>query len=68
MVGDTRLRRAIWRKRRALKRETHLTKTKESAETEKAPKQTQSKHFNESSIAKQENPEKVLTSFFLDLY
>ena len=35
---------------------------------EKAPKKTQSKHFNWSSIAKQENPESVLTNFFQDLY
>ena len=48
---------AIWRKRRALKREKHLTKIKESAEMVKAPKKTQSKHFNWSSIAKHENPE-----------
>ena len=34
----------------------------------KAPKKTQSKHFNLSSIAKQENPETVLTDFFQDLY
>ena len=60
--------RAIWRKRRALKREKHLTKIKESAETGKAPKKTQNKHFNWSSIAKQENPETVLTNFFQDLY
>ena len=46
--------RAIWRKRRALKREKHLTKIKESAEMEKAPKKTQSKHFNWSSMAKHE--------------
>ena len=58
-MGDTRLRRAIWRTRRALKRERHLTRTKDSAETEKAHMQTQSKHFNWSSIAKQENPKKV---------
>ena len=49
--------RAIWRNRRALKREKHLTKNKERAETGKAPKKTQSKHFNWSSIEKQENPE-----------
>ena len=60
--------RAIWRKRRALKREKHLTKIKESAEIGKAPKKTQSKHFNWSSIAKHENPESVLTNFFQDLY
>ena len=40
--------------RRALKREKHLTKIKESAEMVKAPKKTQSKHFNWSSIAKHE--------------
>ena len=34
----------------------------------KASKKTRSKHFNWSSIAKQENPETVLTSFFQDLY
>ena len=34
----------------------------------KAPKKTQSKHFNWSSIAKHENPESVLTNFFQDLY
>ena len=44
-----RLCRAIWRTRRALKREKHLTKIKESA-----PKKTQRKHFDWSSIAKQE--------------
>ena len=59
--------RAIRRKRRALKREKLLTKVRESAETVKAPKKTQSKHFNCSSIAKRENPETVLTSFFQDL-
>ena len=32
--------RAIWRKKRALKREKHLTKIKESAETGKAPRHT----------------------------
>ena len=42
---------AIWRKRRALKREKHLEKIKESAEMGKAPKKTQSKHFNWNSIA-----------------
>ena len=47
--------------------EIHLNKIKESTETEKAPKKTQSKHFNWSSIAKQENPENVLTDFFQDL-
>ena len=51
-----------------MKREKHLIKIKESAETWKAPKKTQSKHFNWSSIAKQENPETVLTNFFQDLY
>ena len=40
-----------------LKRENYLTKIKETAETEKAPKKTESMHFNWSSIAKQENPE-----------
>ena len=35
--------RAIWRKRRALKREKHLDKIKESAEIGRAPKKTQSK-------------------------
>ena len=45
-------------KRRALKREKHLTKI---------TKKTQSKHFNSSSIAKQKNPETVLTSLFQDL-
>ena len=43
--------RAIWRKRRALKREKHLNKIKESAEMAKAPKKTQSKHFNWSSLS-----------------
>ena len=60
--------RAIWRKRRTLTGEKHLNKIKESAETDKAPKKTQSKHFNWSSIAKQENPETVLAIFFQDLY
>ena len=46
--------REIWRKRRALKREKHLDKIKESAEMERAPKKTQSKHFNWKSIAKDE--------------
>ena len=41
---------------------------KESAEVEKAPKKTQGKQFNWSSIAKQENPESVLSNFFQDLY
>ena len=53
--------REIWRKRRALKREKHLDKIKESAEMGKALKKSQSKHFNWSSIAKDENPESVLT-------
>ena len=60
--------REIWRKRTALKRERHLDKIKESAEMGKAPKKTQSKHFNWSSIAKDENPESVLTKFFQYLY
>ena len=34
----------------------------------KAPKETQSKHFNWKSIAKDENPESVLTKYFRDLY
>ena len=34
----------------------------------KAPKKTQSKHFNWSSIAKHENPESVLTNFFQEPY
>ena len=34
----------------------------------KAPEKTQSKHFNWSSIAKQEKPETVLTNFFQDVY
>ena len=59
--------RAIWRKRRALKLQKHLNKIKESAEMEKAPKKTQSKHFNWSSIAKHEGPESVLTNFFQEL-
>ena len=59
--------REIWRKRRALKREKHLDKIKESAEMGKARKKTQSKHFNWKSIAKDENPEYVLTKFFQDL-
>ena len=60
--------RAIWRKRRALKREKHLDKIKESAELGRTPKKTQSKHFNWSSIAKHENPESLLTYFFQDLF
>ena len=60
--------REIWRKRRALKREKHSDKIKESAEMVKAPKKTQSKHFNWKSIAKDENPESVLTKYFRDLY
>ena len=60
--------REIWRKRRALKREKHLDKIKESAEMVRAPKKTQSKHFNWKSIAKDENPESVLTKYFQDLY
>ena len=43
---------AIWRKKTALKREKHLNNIKESAETEKAPKKTQTKHFNWSSMKK----------------
>ena len=35
---------------------------------EKAPKKTQSKHFNWSSIAKHGNPESVLTNFSQELY
>ena len=46
-----RLWRAIWRKRRQLKRRKHLTKIKERAETRNAPKKTQSKHFNWNSTA-----------------
>ena len=34
----------------------------------KAPKKTQSKHFNWKSIAKDENPESVLAKYFRDLY
>ena len=60
--------REIWRKRRALKREKHLDKIKESAEMGKAPKKTHSKHFKWKSIAKDENPETVLTKYFRDLY
>ena len=60
--------REIWTKRRALKREKHLDKIKESAEMGRAPKKTQSKHFNWKSIAKDENPESVLTKYFRDLY
>ena len=33
-----------------------------------SPKKTQSKHFNWKSIAKDENPESVLTKYFRDLY
>ena len=58
----------IWRKRRALKREKHLDKIKESAEMGRAPKKTQSKHFNWKSIAEDENPKSVLTKYFRDLY
>ena len=60
--------RETWRKRRALKREKHLDKIKESAEMVNAPKKTQCNHFNWNSIAKDENPESVLTKFFQDLY
>ena len=60
--------REIWRKRRALKREKHLHNIKESAEMERAPKKTQSTHVNWKSIAKDENPESVLTKYFQDLY
>ena len=63
-----RLCRAIWRKRRALKRRKHLTKIKKRAGIRKAPKKTQRKHFSWSSTAKEENLETVLTSFFQDLY
>ena len=59
--------REIWRKRKALKREMHLGKIKESAGMEKAVKKTQSKHFNWRSLSKQENPESVLTNFFHNL-
>ena len=55
-------------KEKSMKREKHLDKIKESAEMGKAPKKTQSKHFNWKSIAKDENPESVLTNFFQDLY
>ena len=55
-------------KERALKREKHLDKIKESAEMERAPKKTQSMHFNWKSIAKDEKPESVLTKYFRDLY
>ena len=48
--------RAIWRKRRALKREKHLIKSKENAETGKASKKTQNKHFNWSSICETRKP------------
>ena len=58
----------IWRKRRALKREKHLGKIKESAEMGKAPKKTQSTYFKSKSIAKHENPGSVLTNFFQDFY
>ena len=60
--------REIWRKSRAFKRVKHLDKIKESAEMGRAPKKTQSKHFNWKSIAKDENPESVLTKYFRDLY
>ena len=60
--------RAIWRKRRALKREKQVTKIKESAEMDQVTKKTQSKYFNWSSIAKHESPESVLTNFFQDFY
>ena len=50
-----------------MKREKHLDKIKESAEMVRAPKKTQSKHFNWKSIAKDENPESVLTKYFRDL-
>ena len=46
----------------------NLIKTKESAETERAPKRTQSEHVNWSSIAKQENPETALAGFFQGVY
>ena len=64
-----RLSRAIWREQRALKREKHLTKIQESAEAGERlhTQKTESKHFNWSSVAKQQNPETVLTSFFQDL-
>ena len=51
------LSRNLEKERRALKRERHLDKIKESAEMVRAPKKTQSKHFNWKSIAKNENPE-----------
>ena len=60
------LSREIWRTRRALKRERHLDQIKESAEMGRAPKKTQSKHFNWKSIAKDENPESILTKYFRD--
>ena len=60
--------REIWRKKKALKREKHLDKIKESAEMGRAPKKTQSKHFNWKSISKDENPKSVLTKYFRDLY
>ena len=58
---------AIWRKRRALKREKHLTKIAKYAEAGKAPKPNAEKHFNWTSIAKDQEPKKVLTDFFQEL-
>ena len=52
-----RLCRAIWRHRRALKREKHLTKIKEKCGDGKASKKSRSKHLNWSSIAKQKKSE-----------
>ena len=45
-----------------------MNKIKESVEKGRAPRKTQSKHFNWSPIAKKENPETVLTNFFKELY
>ena len=55
-------------KEKSTEREKHLDKIKESAEMGRAPKKTQSKHFNWKSIAKDGNPESVLTKYFRDLY
>ena len=60
---------AIWRKRRALKREKkNLTKIAKRVEAGKAPKPIAAKHFNWTPMAKDQEPKKVLTDFFQELY
>ena len=57
--------RAIWRVESA---ETRETSEQGKCTDGESPKKTKCKHFNWSSIAKQENPQTVLTNFFQDFY